>query len=77
MSVWRDAQQAGEALRRKRPTDTIRLLGGDETVYKVKGRKVVVGFVVDGESARTLGFEVRFEGDGETFKEWLESYGED
>jgi transposase-like protein len=77
MSVWRDAQQAGEALRRKRPAGRVRVLGADETVYKVKGRKVLVGFVVDGESGRTLGFEVLFEGDGEAFKEWLEPYAEE
>jgi hypothetical protein len=38
---------------------------------------VVVGFVVDGQSGRTLGFEVLFEGDGEAFKEWLEPYAEE
>jgi transposase-like protein len=77
MSVWRDAQEAGEALRRKRPTGRVRVLGADETVYKVKGRKVLVGFVVDGESGGTLGFEVLFEGDGEAFKEWLAPYAEE
>lgn len=76
MSVWRDAQEAGEALRRKRPAGRVRVLGADETVYKVKGRKVVVGFVVDGVSGKTLGFEVLFEGDAEAFKEWLEPYVE-
>jgi transposase-like protein len=77
VTVWRDAQEAGEALRRrrKRPVGRVsRVLGADETVYKVKGREVVVGFVVDGQSGRTLGFEVLFEGDGKAFKEWLEPY---
>lgn len=78
MSVWRDAQEAGEALRRKRPAGRVRVLGADETVYKVKGQKVVVGFVVDAQSGRTLGFEVLFEGDGgEAFKEWLEPYAQE
>lgn len=77
MSVWRDAQEAGEALRRKRPAGKVRLLGADETVYKVKGREVVVGFVVDAASGRTLGFEVLFEGDGQAFREWLEPYVEE
>ena len=68
MSVWRDAQEeAGEALRRKRPTGRVRVLGADETAYKVKGQKVVVGFVVDAVSGKTLGFEVLFEGDAEAF----------
>lgn len=77
MSVWRDAQEAGEALRRKRPAGKVRVLGADETVYKVKGREVVVGFVVDAASGRTLGFEVLFEGDGQAFREWLEPYAEE
>jgi hypothetical protein len=50
------------------------VLGADETLYKVKGRKVLVGFVVDAQGGTTLGFEVLFEGDGEAFKEWLEPY---
>jgi hypothetical protein len=57
MSVWRDAQEAGEALRRKRPAGKVRILGADETLYKesqrVKGREVALGFVVDGASGRT------------------------
>jgi transposase-like protein len=74
MSVWRDAQEAGEALRKSRPAGRVRVLGADETVYKVKGREVVVGFVTDGASGATLGFEVLFEGDGRSFREWLEPY---
>jgi transposase-like protein len=77
MSVWRDAQEAGDALRRKRPAGKVRVLGADETVYKVKGQEVVVGFAVDGASGRTLGFEVLFEGDGRAFREWLEPYVEE
>jgi transposase-like protein len=74
MTVWRDTQEAGEALRKSRPTGRVRVLGADETVYEVKGQEVVVGFVVDGASGRTLGFEVLFEGDGQAFREWLEPY---
>jgi transposase-like protein len=73
-SVWRDAQAAGEALRRSRPAGRVRVLGADETVFKVKGQQVAVGFVVDAQSGRTLGFKVLFEGDGKAFKEWLEPY---
>jgi len=78
VTVWRDAQEAGEALRRKRPAGRVLVLGADETIFKVKGREVVVGFVVDGQSGRTLGFEVLFRGgDGEAFKEWLEPYAKE
>jgi len=38
---------------------------------------VLVGFVVDAPSGRTLGFEVLFEGDGKAFREWLEPYAEE
>lgn len=76
-TVWRDAQEAGEALRRKRPAGRVRVLGADETVYKVKGREVTVGVVVDAQSGRTLGFEVLFGGDGKAFKEWLEPYAKE
>lgn len=73
-SVWRDAQEAGQALREKRPAGKARVLGADETVFKLKGEEVVVGFVVDGESGKSLGFEVLFAGDGRAFREWLEPY---
>ncbi len=77
MSVWRDAQEAGEALRRSRPAGRVRVMGADETVFKVKGKEVVIGFAVDAQSGRTLGFEVLFEGDGEAFGRWLEPYVEE
>jgi transposase-like protein len=33
MTVWRDAQEAGEALRRKRPEGKVRVMGADERVF--------------------------------------------
>ncbi len=77
MTVWRDAQEAGEALRRKRPEGRVRIIGADESVFKVKGKEVVVGFVVEGVSGRTLDFEVLFEGDGRAFRSWLEPYAKE
>jgi hypothetical protein len=78
MSVWRDAQEAGEALRSSRAGGTVRVLGADETVFGVKGQKVVVGFVTDARSGRTLGgFEVLLEGDGRSFEEWLKPYAQE
>ncbi len=58
------------------PLCRVRALEADETVFKVKAKEVVVGFVVDGQSRKTLGFEVLFDGDGRTFGEWLEPYAE-
>jgi hypothetical protein len=52
-------------------------LGADETTFSVKGEEVVVGFVVNGVSGKTLGFEVLIAGDGRAFKEWLEPYAKE
>lgn len=76
MSVWRDAMESGEALRRRRPSGRVRVIGADETVFGVKGEEVVVGFVVDSQSGETLGFEVLYEGDGLSFRRWLSKYVE-
>ncbi len=75
MSVWRDAQQAGEVLR-NRPGGKVTALGVDETVFRVRGREVVVGFVTDARSGRCLGFEILSQGDGEAFAQWLKPYVE-
>ena len=49
-TVWRDVQEAGQALfGKKRWSGEVRVLGADETVFKVRGRKVSVGFVVGEE----------------------------
>lgn len=76
-AVWRDAQEAGQALRAKRPAGRVQILGADETVFSVKGEEAVVSFVVDGGSGKTLGFEVLFEGDGGAFRRWLEPYAKE
>ncbi len=52
-------------------------MGADETVFKVKGEEVAVGFAVDAQSGKTLGFEVLFEGDGGAFRRWLEPYAKE
>ena len=71
MSVWRDARAAGEALRRRRPTGTVRVLGADETVYRVRGKEVLVGFAVDDVSGQTLSFDILSGGDAASLWEWL------
>ena len=73
-TVWRDAQEAGEALRRKRPAGRVRVLGADETVFKVKGEEVVVGFLTDAEAGAFLGIEILLAGDGQAFRGWLEPH---
>jgi hypothetical protein len=71
MSVWQNTKEAGEALRKCQPAaGKVRIMCADETVFKMKGEEVV-GFVVDGGSAKTLGFEVLFEWDAAAFRRWL------
>lgn len=74
MTVWRDAQEAGAALRRTRPSGRVRVLGVDETVYRVKGEETIVGMVTDGQSGLTLDFTVLGSTDSATFERWLEPY---
>ena len=57
MNVWRDAQAAGEALRRTRPAGRVQVLGVDETIYRVKGKETIIGMVTDGQSGLTLDFD--------------------
>lgn len=77
--VWRDAQEAGEALRKSQPAGRARVasLGADETIFKVNVKEVIVGFVVDAGSGKTLGFEVLLEGNGGAFRQWLEPYAKE
>jgi hypothetical protein len=49
-------------------------MGADETVYRVRGREVVVGFVVDGMGGQTLGVQLLWRGDARAFRAWLEPY---
>jgi transposase-like protein len=76
MTVWRDAQAAGVALRRTRPGGTVQVLGADETVYRVRGQETVVGFVTDGQTGLTLDFMVLAASDGAAFRAWLAPYVE-
>ncbi len=71
MTVWRDAQQAGDALRRTRPSGRVQVLGVDETVYRVKGEETIVGMVTDGQTGMTLDFTVLGSTDSAAFERWL------
>ena len=77
MSVWRDVQEFGSSalagwLSGQR--GRVRLMGADETVLKVRGKRTVVGFVTDAESGRLVGMDVLVERDGDGFVRWLEGY---
>ncbi len=74
MTVWRDAQQAGEVLRTTRPRGRIQVLGVDETVYRVKGKETIIGMVTDGQRGLTLDFDVLEATDSAAFERWLAPY---
>ena len=77
MSVWRAVQEAGSnaltGLRRSAP-GRVRVMGADETFVKLRGEKVVVGFVADAASGQLLGMDVLAKQDSSAFLEWLEGY---
>ena len=77
ISVWRDVQEAGSnALDGwlSRVRGQVRLMGADETVLKVRGRRTVVGFVTDAASGQLVGMDVLVERDSDGFVKWLQSY---
>ena len=77
MSVWRDVQAAGTSALGgwlSRDRGRVRLMGADETVLKVRGRQIVVGFVTDAESRRLVGMDVLVQRDSDGFVKWLEGY---
>ena len=77
MSVWRDVQESGsDALGGwlSRVRGRVRLMGADETVLKVRGRRMVVGFVTDAESGQLVGMDVLVHRDSDGFVEWLSGY---
>lgn len=77
VTVWRDVQAAGLAVRqRPRATQAVRVLGADETVVRLRGQAVLLGFVVDGQTGETLGVEVLVERDAGSFVRWLRPYTE-
>jgi transposase-like protein len=77
ITSWRDVQEAGGILG-KRPgrTGPIEVIGADETVVKVKGRKMVLGFVVDPATGELLGLDLLMEQDAQAFLNWLRPYVE-
>ena len=77
MSVWRDVQESGSRALGgwlSRHHGRVRLMGADETVLKVRGRQMVVGFVTDAESGRLVGMDVLVQRDSDGFVKWLQRY---
>lgn len=77
MTVWRDVQELGQRVRfRPRPLGLITILGADETVVKLKGKGLVVGFVTDPQSGELVGLDLLVEKDNRAFLLWLKGYAE-
>lgn len=75
-TVLRDIHRAGASLWRRWPVGPVRILGADETAVRVRGRPIVLGFVVDIGSGATIGVDVLVEQDSRAFLRWLKPYVE-
>jgi len=75
-TVLRDIHRAGAFLWDRSPVGTVRVLGADETVVRMRGRAVFLGFVVDAETGTTVGVDILVERDSEAFVGWLRPYVE-
>lgn len=75
-TVLRDIHQAGASLWRRWPVGAVRVLGADETVVRVRGRPLLLGFVTDAETGRTVGVDILVEQDSQAFLRWLRPYVE-
>jgi len=74
-SVHRDRLRAGALLQQRgMAAGPVRVLGADETGVRIRGQAQLVGFVVDGESGKTVGVDVLVQQDGPAFRRWLERY---
>jgi len=76
-TVWRDAQEVGQGLRRRHHHQgwgKVRVLGADETVFKVKGKEVVVGFVTNAATGEILGADILVDRTTRGFAKWLRRY---
>ena len=76
-SVHRDRLRAGALLQQRGlAARSVRVLGADETGVRIRGAAQLIGFVVDGESGKTVGVDVLVKQDGAAFRQWLQRYTE-
>ena len=77
MSVWRDVQESGSGALSgwlNSARGHVRVVGADETVVRLRGKKTVVGFVTDAKSGQLVGMDVLVDRDSEGFVRWLQRY---
>jgi transposase-like protein len=76
-SVHRDRLRAGALLQQRGlAARSVRVLGADETGVRIRGAAQLIGFVVDGESGKTIGVDLLVKQDGAAFRQWLQRYSE-
>ena len=75
-TVLRDIHRAGASLWDRSPVGPVRVLGADETVVRMRGRAVFLGFVVDAKTGTTVGVDILLERDSQAFLDWLGPYVE-
>jgi transposase-like protein len=75
-SVHRDRLRAGALLQKRITAGQVFVLGADETVVRVRGKAVLLGFVVDAERGGTIGVDLLVQQDSLAFRRWLKSYTE-
>jgi len=78
-TVWRDVKEMGLAARRRqhyKEWGKVRVLGADETVFRVNGKEVVVGFVTNAETGDLLGADILIDRSAKGFVKWLKRYAQ-
>jgi len=76
-SVHRDRLRAGALLQQRGvAVGHVRALGADETTVRVRGQAQLMGFVVDGETGKTVGVDLLMKQNSAAFQHWLQSYTE-
>lgn len=75
-SVHRDRLRAGALLQKRFAAGQVRVMGADETVVRVRGKAMILGFVVDAKRGGTIGVDLLVQQDSAAFRRWLKSYTE-
>lgn len=76
-TVWNNVQQAAgqvEAQGGKQPKGRVSVIGADETMFKVAGEEITVGFVTDAQTGEIIGIDILAGRKGEDFVQWLSQY---
>ncbi len=76
-TVWNNVQEAGQAVvaqREKGRKGKVSVVGADETMFKVAGQEITVGFVTDAETGEIIGIDILTGRKGEDFVNWLSRY---